>query len=173
MSAMDETTHPARSLPDKQRIDYLLVVAAIAYADRQIAEAERENLRDLSAALGLSNMDADRVVATMVAPHPSQLARVFDSFKRGDLRYTLLTDATVLAFADGQVESGEAETIARFAQALDIDTAQAVMIGRYVEEVVQGKRTESLSDELAQKLGQIPSQGVVGRLFARLRGKAR
>ena len=172
----DKPRHPAIDLPEEDRIDYLTAVASIAWADRFTHEAEVLRLREMCAALALAGPAVERVVGAAYPPAPDSLARILAACRKRGLQYALLTDATVIAFADGRVDSGEAGEIARFARELGLTTALAVLVGRYVEEVVHHSPTDALSKDLAGQLAAlgapVPQQGVVRGLFGRLRHRA-
>ncbi len=181
--------HPACELPEPQRIDYVTAVGSILYADGKVSETELEKLRDLCTALELSPAGVEQVVgafreadaglspimAAVQQPEPARVSRIVAGYRDKDLRFTLLTDAITMAYVDGSVDVGESEEIASWAQALEISTAQAVLIGRYVAEVVHSKAGTDLSKELAAGLAdfahQVPGKGSIRWLFVKLGGR--
>jgi uncharacterized tellurite resistance protein B-like protein len=170
----DLPRHPALDLPEAERVDYLCVVASVACADKTVDPTELDKLRGLCAALEVGGEGAERVVAAASAPDPARIARILKRMSRGSHRFALLTDVTVMAFADGRVASGEAEEIARFARVLQLSTGHAVLIGRYVENTLRAEPGDKLSQDLADQLASlpagVPNDGVVRALFARFRG---
>jgi uncharacterized tellurite resistance protein B-like protein len=170
----ESAEHPARSLDAERRIQYMTIVAAIVYADRDIADAELRRLADLCAALDLDANSVDRVMAAAKSPAETTVAAALAAFHDSDLRYALLSDIVTLCYADGKVSSAECDEVAELARALHISTAQAVLIGRYVEEIAQGAEVDVLSDDLAKGLAEaekkLPPRGVIRRLWSRIRG---
>jgi len=170
-------SHPAAGAPEQDRLDYLTAVASIAWADRVLDPSESAKLEELRAMLGVPAEATERFAAATGAPDPEQISRIVARFRKDVLRVALLTDVLLMTFADGHVAAGEAEQIARFAGVLGLDTAQAVLIGRYVECVVQGQAEDALSRDLAGKLaalpGPVPPQSVIGSLAVRLRGRGK
>jgi uncharacterized tellurite resistance protein B-like protein len=166
--------HPALSVSEKDRIDYLLAVASIAWADRSADEAEIQKLRQLCETLQVSGEAAERVVAAATEPDAKRVTKILRRFPNDSLRFALLADVTLIAFCDGRVESGEAEQIAAYARELHLATAHATTIGRYVENAIHGRPAGKLSQELSDKLAalqaEVPHPGLMRDMFARMRG---
>src|SRR5262245_44049722 len=99
--------HPARNLPEPQRIDYLTAVGSILFADGTVSESELEKLRQMCRALELSPAGIDDVIgafaeggeqispiaAAAQKPDPARVSRIVASYRNRDLRFSLLTDA--------------------------------------------------------------------------------
>jgi len=172
---VDAHRHPALDAPEQDRIDYLIAVGSIAFADGATDRAELMKLSEMCAALGLAGEGAQRVAAAASVPNRVEVERILDRFRKSDLRVALLSDVLLISYADDRVSTGEATEIARFAKALDLTIAQAILIGRHVEASVQGHGAEALSHELAQKLAKLaaslPHHSVVRALFDRFRGR--
>lgn len=172
---MSEEGHPARRLPLDERVAYLSAVASIACADHAVSDVELAKVRELCGALELDEASTDTVVAAARGGDHGKHAELVSKYRHSDLRFPLITDITAMCFADGKVEKGEAELIARFAGDLGLNTSETVLIGRYVEDVLQGKEDESLAHDLARQLaaasGNEPHGGFLRRLFGRLRGR--
>lgn len=172
---MEDLQHPAFDAPIEDRIDYLIAVASIAFADGTTDRSELVKVSELCAELGVTGDGAQRVTSAASVPNREQVEQILGRFRKSKLKVTLMIDVMVVAYADDRVDAGEAAEIARFAQALEFTTAQAVLIGRYVEESVKGQATDTLSLDLASKLSdlpKIPSPGFVRGLFERLRKRA-
>lgn len=174
---MSKAPHAACALPEPQRIEYLTAVASILHADGAVVDSEIAKLRALCDALDVSAAGTEEVVAAARQPDPARVSRIVAGYREKDLRFTLLTDAILLAYADGSVDVGESEEIASWAQVLDISTSQAVLIGRYVAEVVHGQDegmgnlSKDLASGLAQFGPQVPAKGSIRWLYVKLGGK--
>ena len=170
---MTDTRHPACDLPEQERIDYLLAVASIVWPARVADPAELSKLGELCATLGVTGERARGVLAAASAPDRERGGGLLARFRKDALRVALLTDVIALTFALARVATGEATAIAWLARELDLTTAQIVLIGRYVEGVVQGHSGETLTAKLAGKLatlpGPVPHPLVVADLAARRR----
>ena len=168
---MDAPRHPACDIPEQDRIDYLMAVASIAWADGVTDRVELMKLSEMCAALGVTGEGAGRVAAAASVPDRAMVERILRRFRKDPLRVALLSDVVLITFADGRVATGEAEHVGQVARELDLDIAQAILIGRYVEAAIQGRADDALSRELAQKLASlpVPHHSVVRDLFDRLR----
>lgn len=170
----DPQYHPALTISEQDRIDYLTAVASIAWADRSVDEKETTKLRQLCETLQVTGEAADRVIAAAASPDAQRVTKILHRFRNDSLRFSLLADVTLIAFTDGRVESGEAEQIAKYARELSLATAHATVIGRYVESSIHGRASEVLSKDLADKLNALQAKvahpGLMRDMFARLRG---
>jgi hypothetical protein len=116
---------------EDERIDYLSVVAAMAYAEHGCGDQELEQLRELCAAFEVSEFGAEVVVAAAQGPDQIRIDEIMGRLRESELRYALITDALFLAVADaGAAEAGEIEALAK---ALDVNPAQTQLIRKYVE----------------------------------------
>ena len=176
---MDEP-HAARELPEPRRVDYLIAVAAMAYADHEVVDAEVDTLRRLAGVLGVPEARFARVEAAARKPNEARVEVILDGFRQDACRLALLTDAILVAYADRRIAPGEPEQLAKFAAVLGVPVAQAVLLGRYVGGVIQGRASEDaetydLSRALAADLGQaapkVRSPGGLRALFGKLTGK--
>ena len=148
------TKHPARELPEAERIDYLSVVASLVLADHEVDEKEIARLRDLCRTLGVSDAGQEAVLAAAARPEPEVLDEILARLKRNvPLRYSLLTDAVVIVFADGKVADAEPQEIARLGRALEVAPFQIGLISRYVESVILGRAGHSDEQALSRELG--------------------
>jgi uncharacterized tellurite resistance protein B-like protein len=141
--------HAALALPEEQRRRYLLAVAAIVYADGKLAPIELDVLHLIAEVIGLPE---DAVVSTLEQvkdPDRERIDAILGELETEELRHAMLADAILVAFADGRVTDGEAREVAEYAERLGISTAQAVLVGRFVEEVILGEKGHTLSKALA------------------------
>lgn len=120
------------SLSETARVEYLIAVAALVYADGYVADSELQVLRALAHVLALPDGAYNLVMASARFPDKRRVTTILDKVKKDNIKYTLLCDAVLVAFADGRLLAAETEEIARFARALGISTAQAGKIARYV-----------------------------------------
>jgi uncharacterized tellurite resistance protein B-like protein len=174
MSAHPENPHKARALPEDRRLDYITAIASVVHADGHVDEVELEVMRLLGEAIDLPERMMPRVIEAARDPDHGRVERILASFKEDPIRYSLLTDAILVAFADEKLEAGETEQIGEFAEALGISTAQAVTIARYVESVlVDNDRKElakALEEGLADAAGQVHPPRGVRWLYRKLTG---
>ena len=170
---MSETRHPAGDLSEQERMDYLAVVAYMAWADKITDRAELIRLSELCATLGIVGEGVRSVVAAASAPDRAQVRQALRRFRGDSLRVALLTDLIAVTYADGRVPTGEVRTLTWISAQLNVSIEEILLIGRYVEGVVQAKPEATLTRILAAKIaalpGPVPSGALVADLVARLR----
>jgi len=175
---MDEP-HAASSLAEPRRVEYLIAVAAMAYADHEVVDAEIDTLRRLAGAIGVPDAKFATVESAARKPNEGRVDVILDGFRNDGCRFALLTDAILVAWADRHIAPGEPEELARFAQVLGVPVAQAVLLGRYVGSVIQDDSahgqvydlTRALAADLGAAAAKVPSPGGLRALFRRLTGK--
>jgi uncharacterized tellurite resistance protein B-like protein len=180
--------HPALALDEKRRVDYVMVVASMVYVDGVVDPKEQTLLGSLCRALGLPDETSAEVLKTAGAPGRPDAKRLAHSFEDHEVRMSLLTDAIVMAYADGKVAAAEADAIAAFADAMGFTASQAALVARYVATVhgaspaMQSPLDSMIGRQMAKgitgehqaiKDEPLPEkqQGVIKWLFKKLRGK--
>lgn len=175
---MDEP-HLARTLPERRRIEYLIAVAAMAYADQKVVDSEIDTLRRLASVIGVPDARFARVESAARHPSEARVTAILDGFRTDACRLTLLTDAILVAYADRQIAPGEPEQLAKFADALGVPVAQALLLGRYVGGVIrEGESGQSeaydfsrtLSAEVGRAAAKVHSPRGLRALFRKLLG---
>ena len=130
--------HPARALPDPQKIEYLLAVAQFVWADGVVAKQEMKRLVNVCEALALSDAGREKLIAAAAEPDPSRVDAAVAWIKQDvALRFSLMADAILIAFADGILAGPEADEIVALARRLGVETEQAMAMARYVEGVLR------------------------------------
>jgi len=157
MPAHPEDPHKARSLPEDRRIDYITAVASVVHADGEVSELELEVLRLLGEVLDIPPTSMPRILEAACNPDHTRVEHILSTFRADPIRFALLTDAILVAFADEKLAAGETEEIAEFAEALHISTAQAVTIARYVESALVDSERHDLAKALAEGLADASS----------------
>lgn len=170
--------HLAAALPERRRIDYLAAVAAMAYADCDVAEVELVVLRRLAGELGLERAAFARVEEAIRRPVPERVDAVLKSFSRDPCKYALLADAMLVALADRRVTVEEFQEADRFARRLGVPMTKVVLIARYVQRVLSTdredrghpERTRTLLAGLAHAAARVHSPYGVKKLYRKLLG---
>jgi len=157
MGAHLESPHRARALPEARRLDYLTAIASVVHADGHVDELELEVLRLLGEAIDLPERLMPRVIEAAQNPDHAGVERILAGLSEDAVRFSLLTDAILVAFADEKLAPGETEQIAELAEALGISKTQAVSIGKYVESALLDNDTKDLSRALEEGLADAAS----------------
>ncbi len=161
---MDEA-HAAGELSMEKRVDYLVAVASLVYADGTASADELAVMSMLCNVLDLTPRGVDVVLDAARRPDAARVAEIVAALEGARIKQALLTDAILVAFADGRVAREESREIAEFASALGISAAEAAQIGRYVEEVIVEAEGHALSRALSEGLAEAgavpqPARGV-------------
>jgi uncharacterized tellurite resistance protein B-like protein len=174
MAAHPENPHKARFLSEDRRLDYITVIASVVHADGHVDDVELEVMRLLGEAIDLAPRLMPTVIDAARSPDLRRVESILESFRDDPIRFSLLTDAILVAFADEKLAAGETEQIAEFADALGISTAQAVAIARYVEcALVDADKKElakALEEGLADAAAHVHPPRGVRWLYRKLTG---
>ena len=126
--------HPAAALPEPLRIEYIGALASLVLADGEPHPEELRRLRQLCAALGLGEASWATVECAIAGPNFARIEETLRIFKDNDgLRFHLMLDALVVAFADGKLDASESLELAGFASVLGFTSEQVLALSRYVE----------------------------------------
>ncbi len=119
------------SQPDDIKKSYLILMSAVASADRSNTEAELAFVEQMSKIAGLSEESANEVKESMkTAPDlGSHLAK----FRDNNLKFALVSDLLNLASVDGLLNVEETNTIKQISQSINISAEQYDAIVQYVQ----------------------------------------
>ena len=169
-----ENPHRARALSEERRLQYMTAVASVVHADGHVDDIEIEVLRLLGEAIDLPDRLMTGVIEAAQRPDHARVESILAGIDEESLRFALLTDAILVAFADEKLEPGETEQIAEFAEVLGISRSQAVAIARYVESVLlDGDRRDlarALEEGLADAASHVHPPRGVRWLYRKLTG---
>ncbi len=124
--------HPALDVDEPQRVDYLTVVASMAYADHSVDESELLQVEKLCKHVGVSPESIDTVLAAAKAPDSVAIDAILERLRKSPLRFALIVDAIDIAYADNKLEPTEAAEIRALADKLGVSDSQTALISRYV-----------------------------------------
>lgn len=153
--------HPASSLPEQDRTDYLATVAAMALVDGRADPVEVARLRRLGAVLRLGRAEIDRIVRTVTEGRAETLASdevLARLSARPQTRSSLMMDAIVIAFCDGQLVRTESQALGLLARRLGLQDEEVREMAMLVENVLF--RHRPMDDHaLAQQFGEALATG--------------
>lgn len=170
---MPIVNHPVLALSEAARVDYLTAVASLALADGAVDERELSQVGKLCAALELSPA-GEKAVLAGARTNDRAAARAIVARMGGDpiLHASLLTDALVIAFADGRVDRGEIAALSDYANLLGVAPAQLTLMARYVALAIRGDAAdegETMARDLAVGLEEMPGPGLIQWVHKKLR----
>jgi uncharacterized tellurite resistance protein B-like protein len=174
MGVNPENPHQARFLSEERRLEYMTVIASVVHSDGHVDDVELEVMRQLGEAIDLPSRQMPTVIDAARSPDLRRVEAILASFRDDPIRFALLTDAILVAFADEKVAAGETEQIAEFADALGISTVQAVAIAKYVEsslvDVDRKDLAKALEEGLADAASHVHPPRGVRWLYRKLTG---
>lgn len=144
--------HPALEAPEPERIDYLMVVASMAYADHHADDSELARVKEMCVHLEVSEAGTERVLEAARAPDKLAIEAIVDRLKSSAMRFALLVDAIDIAYADEKIDPQETIEIEALADRLGISQAQVAMIHRYVSNRRGVDSDEQVSKEIVTGL---------------------
>lgn len=156
---MGKDKHPMAKLPEDERIDYLRAVATIASCDGTVKDTEADLIRSLCKTLELSDKATGKVFGALYDPETVPVNQILSSYSYKEERFTLLTDALFLAYADAPMNPAEEAAIKSMANDLRIDDNQIAAIRQYVEAARTASKAGDTSDDL-KKLGSDVAAGL-------------
>ncbi len=143
---------------------YLIIMSAVASADRNNTDSELAFVEQMSKIAGLSEAGASEVKQAMTTT-PDLVAHL-NKFKDNNLKFALVSDLVNLGYADGNLSAEETSTIKQIAQGLGITAEQFDAITQYVQSANSeaSKTSGTPSVENKSFLDQIGLKGVFEKL---------
>ena len=145
--------HPAFKLPLRERVDYLIVVAAIAGVEGKLTGAHWEKLQDFCRDLNLGTDEVGQVVGAGTHPDAARIKEVIERLKLSNLRFTLLTDLLFMAYADNTFDSAKRKEVRTIANSLGVNDSQFTAIIKYVEGVIKAQEAAGVTSDDLKRLG--------------------
>jgi uncharacterized tellurite resistance protein B-like protein len=123
--------HPLMAFAEKERVNYLSLLAAISYSDKDFHENEKKSLMSLCDSLEISDAGRGVVFSAVFstdAQKRNQLAQAVNDLQNSDLKFTLISELYLMAFSDGVLVTEEEAFISEVADRLKIDRSQVQTI---------------------------------------------
>ncbi len=145
--------HPLANYPEDERIDYLSIVASVAFADGTVTDDEVSTLREFCTTIGIHELGIGMIIAAAEDPSDLDLEAIITRLSQTELKFTLLTDMFFMAYADGNVSPNEEGEIHKIAEMLRISRDQIAAIDRYVDAVISARHSGNAPKSDWKKLG--------------------
>ena len=152
--------HPLKGYKEDEKVGYLSVVACIAAADGEVVDEEIKALRALAKLVGVSGKGRATVLSAAEDPTSVDVEKHLGKLARSELRFTLLTDLYLIAYADDKLDKSEVREINDLAKKLKIRQDQKTAIKKYAEALHKAKDAEGDEDKW-KKLGGDVASGLV------------
>jgi uncharacterized tellurite resistance protein B-like protein len=154
--------HPALALEQPLRVAYVSTVASIVFADEDVAEEELAIVRQLCSGLELTGEGTAQVLEAIKPAAELASHHVYEQLREAGLGVPLVTDAIIVAFADGRLSPGETKGLVAVAHLVGVTTAQCALIARFVDtQVGDPDEAGALAAELTAALAVhgVPAHG--------------
>ena len=144
--------HPLESYSEKEKVEYLSILSCLAAADGEVADEEIKALRMLSKLVGVESKGRASVFSAAENPASVDIEKYLGNLSGSDLRYSLLTDLFLIAYADDSLDDSEVREIDDICKKLKIRDDQKSAIKKYAEALHKAKDADGDSDRW-KKLG--------------------
>ncbi len=144
-----EGARTVAGLPIEQRLDYLRVLAALAGADGILGGRELGALEAYCDRLGVGFEHRTTVFESARRVDSKRVTAICETYRKSDLRFTLLTDVLIIAMTDRTYGDAERVVIDALADLLDVSPPQQRAMETYADRTVRsvGRPRERRGDD--------------------------
>lgn len=150
-----EQDHPLKGYKESEKIDYLSLLACIAAADGEVDDDEINSLRSLAKLVGLSGKGRAAVLSAAEDPSSVEVGDVTRRLSSSELRFTLITDMYLVAYADDSLDKEEVTEIKGFAKNLKVKDDQLQAIHKYAQALHKAKDAKGNDDKWKNLGGEV------------------
>lgn len=131
-----------------EKISYLSMIASLAWAEGSIDEAELQNINAIAKRAGITDKRMiNAVIANTEKYDSGKYTRWTEILKKTDLKYSLMTDMFLTAFADNVVRDSEAVYLKYLAGKLNISTEMFNKIRNVTEKIKTANKNVKIEYE--------------------------
>ena len=166
--------HPLETYSENEQIAYLSILSAICYVDKDFGDEEKHQLDVLLENLKISNEGKANIYASIFSlQHEDKLANleIIQDLSNTELRYTLISDLCLFAFADSNFSDEEYRHILEIGEILGITQEQIDAIKSIQENLAKIKdlppNSERFKRLIKDSASKLASAGVpIGAIAA-------
>ena len=126
---MEQNMEYIMTLTEDQRIAFMRALARLAGVDGFIDESEKEFIKDVAGAYGISSK---RVHEIMSAKNDDEIIEGVKTIKSRKVALELIKEMCILAHADDVLSESETVFIGRVGQALGVELEKIEQISRWI-----------------------------------------
>ncbi|MCP4402716.1 MAG: hypothetical protein GY801_36120 [bacterium] len=153
--------HPLQQYTEPEQIAYLSLLAALCYVDKDFSDHEKHQLDALLEQLNISDEGKAKIYSSVFnlqhAEKLSYLATI-QALEHTELKYTLISDLCLFAFADSHFSENEYQYIIDIGDILGITREQVDAIKSVQEELFRIKDIPSNSEKVKRILKESTSK---------------
>ncbi len=145
--------HPLQKYSEKEQIAYLSILASICYVDKDFSEEERQHLDSFLNELNVSAQGKAQIYASVFSlQHEDRTTylQTLHALDDTDLKFTLISDLCLVAYADEHFSEEEYHYIMDIAYSLDITQEQVDAIKTVQENLFKMKDLPQNSERFKQ-----------------------
>lgn len=147
--------HPLLKFSEIERVNYLSIVAALAYADKEFHDKEKTTLMKCCDELHISDKGRGAIFSAVFNTGDEEknlLAERLNDLKNSDLKFTLISDLFIMAHADGVSVVQEETFINSFAEKIGVSKEQVKVIKEVQENLAKLAGIPESSDQYKEML---------------------
>lgn len=134
--------HPLEDYSESEQITYLSILSAICYVDKEFGDQEKHQLDTLLENLKISDEGKGKIYSAIFnLQHEDKLSNleIIQDLNNAELKYTLISDLCLFAFADSSFSEKEYQYILEIGEILSITQEQIDAIKSVQENVAKIK----------------------------------
>lgn len=138
----DLKKHPLEDYSEDEQVTYLSILSSICYVDKEFSNQEKHQLDVLLENLKISDEGKGKIYSAIFSlQHEEKLSNlgIIQDLNNTELKYTLISDLCLFAFADSDFSDEEYQYILEIGEMLDITQEQIDAIKSVQENVAKIK----------------------------------
>jgi hypothetical protein len=151
----EQKKHPLEAYSENEQIEYLSVLSAVCYVDKEFGDKEKRQLDILLAQLKISDEGKAKIFSSVFnLKHEDKLAdlEAIQNLGNSELKYTLISDLCLFSLVDSKFTDEEYQYIIGIGEALGITREQVDAIKSIQENLDKIKDIPSNSERFRQVL---------------------
>jgi len=147
-----DTKHPLLNYDKNTKIAYLSIISSLCYVDKDFSDEEKEQLNKLLVNLEVSDKGKAKIYSAIYDFNTNERLEsieIIKELKKSDIRFTLISDLVLIAFADEDFKDEEYSYILEIAKEINVTKEQ-------VDTIIEVQKN-------LKKLKDIPSKSEVAK----------
>jgi uncharacterized tellurite resistance protein B-like protein len=170
----DFKKHPLENYSEDEQVTYLSILSSICYVDKEFSDQEKHQLDVLLENLKISDQGKGKIYSAIFSlQHEEKLSNlgIIQDLNNTELKYTLISDLCLFAFADSNFSDEEYQYILEIGEILGITQEQIDAIKSVQENVAKIKdippNSEKFKRIIKDSVSKLAGAGVpVGAIAA-------
>lgn len=159
-----EVKHPLLEFDENVKISYLCIIASLCYIDKDFSDEEKEQLNKLLDVLEISDKGKSKIYSAIFEfNNNNKIANIniINNLKKSDIKFTLISDLVLIAFADDILKDEEYSYIYDIATQINVTKEQLDTIIEVQKNLKKLDKLPTKSD-VAKKIVQESASKLAG-----------